>query len=558
MDTAIAIVLKKPSQTTDYTRCLICQHGEDKGSLQQLSDKGYDSLLYAVDNRHDHIADRLLVDVHDKDTFLRTTPLYHGPCRNQYTNKKTVLQKLRKRQHSLSDELKECPDSSDELTPKRKRQSLDYKKVCFICEKIRNTKGHWKLTKIAAGDRQQKFHNHAKLRQDEEMLLKIQGHGDTCIDFVASDFRYHDSCMNKYMNSKVTSSATCTRRHTSETTELYQSAFKQIVSEIDGQLFHDRVVFYISRLCVRFRQLLVENGLEAGTKYRTSKLSHRFVAHYGERIQIVPGKGMSNLLCSSDITVGELFAKINSLKRTLEETELMSDSTGSSSDDEESSPSSESKRMSYHSAKQIRHDLKQKVRLNRQTLNTLKEEPTTIGTESEIDTETTQTRGNDDCVVDNEQAGQSVSGTPSDDMDSNDTQSSNVEFSYEAASKCIPDSLYNHVAWLVTDASPDVCDSGRVQVDQTTHEKILNLSQDIAAQVSKIPTPKQVGLSLHILKETRSKRTVTMLNRFGNAISYDDAQRYMTSMAQSVEEQTERVGFFVPANLKPGQFTHCY
>lgn len=132
-----------------------------------------------------------------------------------------------------------------------------------------------------------------------------------------------------------------------------------------------------------------------------------------------------------------------------------------------------------------------------------------------------------------------------------------LEFSYSSASKCIPDSLYNHVAWLVTNSDPEVDKSGRVLLDKPTHEKVLNLSQDIAAQVSNIPTPKQVGLALHILKETRSKRTVTMLNRFGNTISYDDAQRYITTVAQSVEEQTEQDGFFTPINLEAGRFTHC-
>lgn len=60
---------------------------------------------------------------------------------------------------------------------------------------------------------------------------------------------------------------------------------------------------------------------------------------------------------------------------------------------------------------------------------------------------------------------------------------------------------------------------------------------------------------MHILKETKSKLTVSLLNRFGNSISYKEAQRYIRTMAMAVEEQTTRDGAFIPTNLKVGRFT---
>ena len=86
--------------------------------------------------------------------------------------------------------------------------------------------------------------------------------------------------------------------------------------------------------------------------------------------------------------------------------------------------------------------------------------------------------------------------------------------------------LYNHLAWLLTDASPEVGEDGRVKVSPKQHEKVLNIAQDICHTVAGIPTPNHIGTALHILKETRSRSTVTLLNRFGNSISYQDAQRY--------------------------------
>ena len=49
--------------------------------------------------------------------------------------------------------------------------------------------------------------------------------------------------------------------------------------------------------------------------------------------------------------------------------------------------------------------------------------------------------------------------------------------------------------------------------------------------------------------------TVTLLNRFGNCISYQDAQRYIATMATSVDDQIAQNGVFIPTNLKPGRFT---
>ena len=62
---------------------------------------------------------------------------------------------------------------------------------------------------------------------------------------------------------------------------------------------------------------------------------------------------------------------------------------------------------------------------------------------------------------------------------------------------------------------------------------------------------------MYNLKETRSKSTVSLLNRFGNSISYKEAQRYITTMAKAFEEQTTGDGAFIPTKLKVGRYTVC-
>ena len=107
----------------------------------------------------------------------------------------------------------------------------------------------------------------------------------------------------------------------------------------------------------------------------------------------------------------------------------------------------------------------------------------------------------------------------------------------------------------MTDIGAEIDNSERRVSDSITrHEQVLNSCQDIIAAVTKMPTPKHTGIALHVLKETRSKDIVTMLNRFGNCISYTEAQRYINTLAS--DKQVEiRDGIFIPESVKPGHFT---
>ena len=47
------------------------------------------------------------------------------------------------------------------------------------------------------------------------------------------------------------------------------------------------------------------------------------------------------------------------------------------------------------------------------------------------------------------------------------------------------------------------------------------------------------------------------MNRFGNTISYQDAQRYLTTVADDLDEQSDIDVFFIPSELKNWGFTQC-
>ena len=73
--------------------------------------------------------------------------------------------------------------------------------------------------------------------------------------------------------------------------------------------------------------------------------------------------------------------------------------------------------------------------------------------------------------------------------------------------------------------------------------------------MTKVPTPKHVGIALHVFKRTRSKDIVTMLDRFGNCVSYTEAQRYINTIAAETDKQVERDGVFIPESVYLGNFT---
>ena len=98
-----------------------------------------------------------------------------------------------------------------------------------------------------------------------------------------------------------------------------------------------------------------------------------------------------------------------------------------------------------------------------------------------------------------------------------------------------------------------------VHVSQRQQEQILNLAQDISHSVGCIPTSKHISTALHILEETRSKTTLTLLNSWQlyqiprcQKVHYNYGKRYIATMAKSVNEQN---GVFIPTHLKPGRFT---
>jgi hypothetical protein len=91
------------------------------------------------------------------------------------------------------------------------------------------------------------------------------------------------------------------------------------------------------------------------------------------------------------------------------------------------------------------------------------------------------------------------------------------------------------------------------------HRQILSIGQDLvyAASRGKIRTPKHIALAMTTKHLTRSKELVTILNRAGHSVSYDEIQRVDTSMAEQIMDQYQDGNVVIPSNIYPERFVHA-
>lgn len=118
---------------------------------------------------------------------------------------------------------------------------IDAKTCCFLCEKSRNPKDRHILVLLSSFDMQHSIHQKAKELGDESILMKIEGHGDSTVDMIANDFRYHRLCMTRFLNRKKEEESSSTG------TNPYDSAFEQLCNEISDPLLVHHSAFSLTR-----------------------------------------------------------------------------------------------------------------------------------------------------------------------------------------------------------------------------------------------------------------------------------------------------------------------
>ena len=101
----------------------------------------------------------------------------------------------------------------------------------------------------------------------------------------------------------------------------------------------------------------------------------------------------------------------------------------------------------------------------------------------------------------------------------------------------------------------DIVDPNLVKNEsETLHRYTMSLGQDIIFMASrgKFKPPEHIGLSQALHQKTQSKGLVTLVNRFGHGVSYEEVQRIGTRWS---EIQLSGDGFIIPQNTVHGQVT---
>jgi len=95
----------------------------------------------------------------------------------------------------------------------------------------------------------------------------------------------------------------------------------------------------------------------------------------------------------------------------------------------------------------------------------------------------------------------------------------------------VPDVLYDFIAWL-TDVECYTTVSSCTTSEQSLKPKtsIVYICHDIIGQCMNIQTPITLGLGIYIQHEF-GRKLVEDLHAMGHCVSYDDVQRFLTSVA---------------------------
>jgi len=361
--------------------------------------------------------------------------------------------------------------------------------LCLFCQK-RQHRGDRVLSKIQNATTE-KIIKDAAVRRDDHLLISEL----TSRNLIKIQAKYHASCKSSYTSN---SNLDVIKKQIEEDDSLYDSAFQQLLWKIDSDLMLKYRAFDMSKLVSIFRSLLPENNMEGS--YRTEKLKRRLISHYGNQI-VFQSQELSNkpeLVYSSKISIEDAINTTAKLYTRLPNVEL---DVNTAKETEETDEQFELYVL-YHAAKILRRDCKKSLGLD-----------TNFVLPSDI----------------------------------NSTKASEV----------IPESVFMLLKHLLDGdheqepLSLTKCEASK----ETTNRQILSIGQDIlyTTSLGKIQTPKHVGLATSIRHLTGSKKVITMLNRCGHTISYDQLERIDTAAA--LQQATQKT--LIPTNICQGPFVQA-
>ena len=426
--------------------------------------------------------------------------VYHRSCYQSYTNKTNLDRLVRKRQaQQVQPQSSNEPDVSSEPLPKYKtHQSLPTfeplkTKGCIICRSIKYQRDKKNIAPLSQCLTVEAGEalRKAATIRDDQRVLMELADNDP----IAKEVRYHRYCYQRYTLKRNLKALSLKRK---ETKSAYDVAFEYISEIVQDKIISELDVIKMSELRDIYVNQLQASGV-TDPSFKTQRLKQRLQRHFGDMLSF----WQPTLKCESEIVYSE-----NVKKGQIVEAGINCLDKASSADARDSQKTSNNEEHDivtlYHSAKVLRCSL------------------------HELTAKLPQ--------------------VPS----AKDLHESSIQ---------VPDSLFNFLAWLLCDSTdvdgdiPDVV--GRINVRNDMKRRILSIGQDLvyASPNGRVKTPKHVSIAMTVKNLTRSSQVITLLNRFGHCISYNDVISLENKMVQQ-QLQREKDNLILPSNIQPHVFAN--
>ena len=372
--------------------------------------------------------------------------------------------------------------------------------VCILCQKTktikcRSTQKRKKepLTRCSTIEAT----NLQKAAQDnnnEALLLQIKDQ-----DCVAIEVKYHNSCYRDYTRY-------LTKQPTTEKNDVsYSEAFEIFCETVKTRLIENKEIMRLKRLTEMFvKQVNATHGTDASS-YKTGNLKSRLAKKFPQLCFITPHmRSQGDIVYVNDISTEVLVEEQKVLRESvLSTTHSEQDST---TEDEmhnepvavkKTSPDNLGLRNAYVTALELRNEI-----------NSVKSSAPWPPTAEHLN--------------------------------------------LQAAEAVVPWRLYNFLAWTIgASEEPDVEKFVRVGKD-TTHRKLLSISQDIISLSSngRKLMPKHMSLAMAVRHLSGSAQLIGLLIGFGHSVSHSVVLNHDTALA---EQEMMKGDDAMPSTIQTGQ-----
>ena len=289
--------------------------------------------IYYCQERQDDVGNTILVNQTDI-TSGKVSFRYHRNCRSSYVSPEHIKRALDKHKRNiLSSSVSGGVDSggggggggasvgtSSFTRSQSSTPTFDWKANCFVCGELCNPKHRstWSLVVVAidceSGNMYIKMVNAAEKRGDLDMLARL--HGLVNGDLVAAEARYHrlKGCYTQYISDKHIAA----KQKQTVKDNAHKLALTMLIDEFKPLIVESKQVFSLAIMRTRFHEIATKAGMVNPEAYTSYRLKKQLIEEC-PALSFISQPGMSDLVCSSDISVGDALRKINELAKVVGE-----------------------------------------------------------------------------------------------------------------------------------------------------------------------------------------------------------------------------------------------